>query len=300
MVHALAFSPDGRSLLTGSDAARVFIRAAELPDDLGRVANLIEVVTAMTLDPRQGGIQLLDNAGWLASRERLAQAGGTPLLPVPSRTTADGRSVGLVSAVLQARSQTALADNNSAWKLATSADPTLRDPGRAVELARHAIKLEPKRGIYWNTLGTALYRAGDLREANEALRRANELEARASLGFNAYFLAMAYRRQGEAGLARTWFDIAGRWHRRVAPSDEELKRFRAEAAGVLGLSTEAASSAGPLPADDATLARLILQADPSAAWARTWLVDPKTGLDRAAARPAATAMPTGPEAFGRP
>ena len=155
-----------------------------------------------------------------------------------------------------------------------------------MRLARKAVELAPKSGMYWNTLGTALYRAADWPGAIEALRRSNELDAGGSLGFNAYFLAMAHQQRGEAGPARIWFDVAGRWHRRSAASDAELKQFRAEAAGVLGLGAEAAGSQEPAPADDATLARLILQADPFVRWARTWLGDRD--------------MPDGPEAFAEP
>jgi len=296
----IAFSPDGKSMLTGSPRAQLFSRAPEVPDDLDRAANWVEVVTGMSLDPRQGSIQLLDNAAWLASRERLEQAGGPPLPPVAVRATPEGRSVGLEWALSQVRAKKALEENNAAWVLAASPDPKLRDPAQAVDLARKAVKFEPKRGIYWNTLGTALYRAGDLCGAIEALRKSNELGAKSALGFNAYFLAMAHRRRGEAGPARTWFDVAGRWHRRAAPADQELKRFRAEAAGVLGLSPEADPNEEHAPADDATLARLVLKANPSAAWARTWLGNSKAGLNHPAGPPADAAMPNGPEAFAPP
>jgi hypothetical protein len=140
--------------------------------------------------------------------------------------------------------------------------------------------------MYWNTLGTALYRAADWPGAIEALRRSNELDPDLALGFNAYFLAMAHQQRGEAGPARIWFDVAGRWHRRSAAADAELKQFRAEAAGVLGLGALEAGSQEPASVDDATLARLILQADPAALWARSWLGD--------------QAMPDGPEAFAGP
>jgi hypothetical protein len=157
---------------------------------------------------------------------------------------------------------------------------------RAVELARKAVELSPKTGMYWNTLGTVLYRAGDWRGAIEALSESNELDAERTLGFNAYFLAMAHHRLGKIGPARTWFDVAERWHGRSAPADAELKQFRAEAAKLLGLDAESHRENTRRPADDETLARLILQADPSADWARTWLGD--------------AAMPDGPEAFARP
>jgi tetratricopeptide (TPR) repeat protein len=299
MVSAATFSPDGRFLLAGANSAYVHIMAPHVADDLARVANLVEVLTGMTLDPRQGSIELLDNAAWLASRERLAQSGGVPLRSESPDGTSDGRSGGIEWALSQVRAPKASEANNSAWVLATSPDPKLRDARRAVELARTAVMLEPKRGIWWNTLGAALYRAGDWSGAIEALRKSNELDADSALGFNAYFLAMAHRQRGEADQARAWIDVASRWHRRTAPTDAELACFRTEATGLLGMSAELGPDAQHTPTDDATLARLVLQVDPSAAWARTWLDRPSTGLDRPAA-PASATMPTGPDAIAKP
>jgi WD40 repeat protein len=75
-----AFSPDGKTIVSGgADAkARIFWNAPELPDDLQRVATWVEVLTGLTLDPRHGAIQVLDNAAWLERRERLMQLGGPP------------------------------------------------------------------------------------------------------------------------------------------------------------------------------------------------------------------------------
>jgi tetratricopeptide (TPR) repeat protein len=164
-----------------------------------------------------------------------------------------------------------------AWLLANGPEPKLRDPARAVALARKATAARPGESTYWNTLGTALYRAGDWPEAIEALRKSNELEPGSSLGHNGYFLAMAHHRRGEASPARVWFDVAGRWHHLKAPADAELKQFRAEAAQLLGLGPEADREQEHAAADDATLARLVLQADPSAAWARAWLHESQSG-----------------------
>src|SRR5439155_5853056 len=61
------------------------------------------------------------------------------------------------------------AHNELAWLLATCPDEKLRDPARAVELARKAVQLAPKVGNYWNTLGVAHYRAGDWKAAIAAL-----------------------------------------------------------------------------------------------------------------------------------
>ncbi len=47
--------------------------------------------------------------------------------------------------------------NSLAWLLATCPDPRIRDPARAVALARRATELKPKDGGCWNTLGVARY-----------------------------------------------------------------------------------------------------------------------------------------------
>jgi len=298
-VNDLALSPDGKSILAGW-TPQLLLRAPEVPDDLNRAANWVELVTGMTLDPRHGSIQLLDNAAWLASRERLEQAGGPPLPPMASPVTPESRPPGLAHALARVRLQKALDQNNAAWTLATSSDPKLRDPARAVELASKAVRLAPANASYQNTLGTALYRLGDWSGAIHALRMSNELDARSGLGVNAYFLAMAHLCRGEPAAARVWFDIAGRWHHRRALADLELRRFRTEAVGVLGLSPEAEPNEEHAPDDNATLARLVLQADPTAVWARTWLAESGAGRDRPSAPSADAAMPNGPEAFVRP
>src|SRR5262249_8585047 len=64
----------------------------------------------------------------------------------------------------------ALFSNNMAWTL--SAGPTShRDPARALNLAQQAVKMAPDRAIYLNTLGIALYRAGQFAEAVATLEK---------------------------------------------------------------------------------------------------------------------------------
>ena len=58
---------------------------------------------------------------------------------------------------------------------ALSADPQVRDPRRAVELARRCVELEPEAASCWKVLGMAEYRAGNWDAALKAIERDFEL-----------------------------------------------------------------------------------------------------------------------------
>jgi tetratricopeptide (TPR) repeat protein len=128
------------------------------------------------------------------------------------------------------------AHNELAWLLATCPDPALRDPRRAVEAAAKAVDLRPRQGAYRNTLGVAHYRAGDGKAAIEALTKSMELRQEGD-AFDWLFLAMAHRQLGHRDEARRWYDKAVEWMEEARPKDEELHRFRSEAAAVLRLPT---------------------------------------------------------------
>ena len=134
--------------------------------------------------------------------------------------------------------QFAAIHNELAWLLATWADLTIRDPGRAVAAARKAVELEPEHGEFWNTLGVASYRAGDWKAAIAALQKAEESAPGRQLAWNAFFLAMAHWQLGEKEHARKEYEQAVSWMEKNRPRDEELLRFRAEAAELLGVREE--------------------------------------------------------------
>jgi uncharacterized protein HemY len=124
--------------------------------------------------------------------------------------------------------------NNLAWFYATSPDAKLRDAEMAVRFAKQAVEIAPKEGTLWNTLGAAHYRAGNWKDAIAGLEKSMELR-KGGDSFDWFFLAMAHWKLGEKDKARTRFDQAVEWMDKHQPRDEELRRFRAEAAELLGI-----------------------------------------------------------------
>jgi tetratricopeptide (TPR) repeat protein len=127
----------------------------------------------------------------------------------------------------------ARAYNNLAWLLATCADAKSRNPGQAVAHAKKAVEIAPEP-TYVNTLGVAHYRAGDWKAAIAALDKSMELRKGGDSN-DWFFLAMAHWQLGEKGKAREFYDRAVQWMDKNQPTNEELRRFRAEAAELLGV-----------------------------------------------------------------
>src|SRR5262249_57884247 len=77
-VTAVAFSPDGKTVLTGNyhKTARLW-DVSELPDDEERISTWVEVITGLGLDAL-GSVSVLDNSTWHERRERLETQGGPP------------------------------------------------------------------------------------------------------------------------------------------------------------------------------------------------------------------------------
>ena len=108
----------------------------------------------------------------------------------------------------------------------------MRDPARAVRLAKKVVTARPESANYRNTLGVAYYRSGDDRAAVAELERAMSMQA-GGTSMDWFFLAMAHWRLGDRDKARIWFDRAVQWMDRHKPQDDELCRFRAEAQAML-------------------------------------------------------------------
>jgi tetratricopeptide (TPR) repeat protein len=123
-----------------------------------------------------------------------------------------------------------------AWLLATRPDIQLRDPQQAVVHASKAVELEPGNGRYWNTLGIAQYRHGAWKEAVEALTKSVQL-SNAAYSSDFFFLAMAHWQLGDKEKAHASYDWAVAWMDQRKQQDEALRRFRAEAAALLGVDS---------------------------------------------------------------
>ena len=111
----------------------------------------------------------------------------------------------------------------------------VRDGGRAVELAKKAVERAPKQGAYRNTLGAAHYRAAAWTEAVPELEKSMELRKGGDSN-DWFFLAMAHWKLGQKEKAREWYNRAIEWMDKNQPKNEELRRFRTEAAELLGLN----------------------------------------------------------------
>jgi WD40 repeat protein/serine/threonine protein kinase/tetratricopeptide (TPR) repeat protein len=160
--------------------------------------------------------------------------------------------------------------NTIAWFLATCPDARLRDPAKGLDLAKRMFHREGKlpdpvpptdvqkaeqmkamqkmssaviwlRGNYCNTLGVAYYRVGNWKAAVGALEWAR-LYHQGGDSADFYFLAMAHWQLGQKQQARKWYEQGVQWmekNRSVLEKNkegnEELRRFRAEAAALLGI-----------------------------------------------------------------
>jgi superkiller protein 3 len=127
--------------------------------------------------------------------------------------------------------------NNYAWFLVTCPDGKFRDARRAVELAGKAVAATPKDGNRWQTLGVARYRVGQWAEAVTALEKAMRLRAGGDAN-EWFFLAMAHRQLGHPDEAAEYYHKAVRWVEKHQPKNKELRRFRAEAAALLGIADD--------------------------------------------------------------
>ncbi len=237
------FSPDGsRLVVTTNDGPAVHVW------DLRAIRRHL---AGMGLDWDAPAYSEDDPASLSAPPLPLLQVdlGPSPLTWRPDPKFYDGEIADLEAMLTrqpdQHRIRGLLADfcNEYAWGLAIGPEST-RDPQHALALARRAVELAPKAGIYLNTFGIAQYRAGQYAEAVATLEKSLGANGGQFAVFDLFFLAMAHHRLGHHDQARDCYDRAVVWmgqpHTLDAQSVRDLAAFRAEAEAVL---------AGDLPDD---------------------------------------------------
>jgi serine/threonine protein kinase/tetratricopeptide (TPR) repeat protein len=160
----------------------------------------------------------------------------------------------------------AVAHNNLAWLLATCPQTKFRDPPAALAHAKKAVAVKATQATFWNTLGVAHYRAGESQAAVAALLKSVEL-SQGGNSIDFLFLAMAHWRLESKATARRWFAQALHRTEGLAPANDELRRFRAEAAALLNLPENAQAMAEPAWRNDLELCTLVLETDAGVVWA---------------------------------
>jgi tetratricopeptide (TPR) repeat protein len=179
---------------------------------------------------------VLQDPTW--ARTRLNRARAYTALGQWDKANIDfSQAIQVFSEAIQLDPKNTVSYNNLAWLLATCPAAKFRDPGRAAALAQKAVELAPKEGSYWNTLGAALYRAGEWSPAIAALEKSMSLRNGGD-SFDWFFLAMAHWQSGENKEACRWYANAVEWMDKRDPKNEELRRFRAEAAELLGIKEQ--------------------------------------------------------------
>jgi Tfp pilus assembly protein PilF len=137
--------------------------------------------------------------------------------------------------------------NTIAW-LCVLAPDAVADYGPIVALAEKAVArshtvADVHRQAMLNTLGAALYRARRLDEAITRLNEAVKAHPKGGTAADWFFMAMAHAQAGDQAAAGPWYQKAVEWTdqnqaalEKSPRQAEELRRFRAEAADVLGIA----------------------------------------------------------------
>jgi serine/threonine protein kinase/tetratricopeptide (TPR) repeat protein len=130
--------------------------------------------------------------------------------------------------------------------LAACPDQCLRDPTRALELSRKAVKLYPETWGAWQALGWSLYCMGQWRASIQALEKSCALQGNPERGdFRQWYcLAMGHCQLGNHAEARAWYDRATNWLNNHRSADERLRSYRAQAAALLRINEQPKNTIG--------------------------------------------------------
>jgi hypothetical protein len=109
----------------------------------------------------------------------------------------------------------------------------LRQPERAVNLAKQNGAAHPKDVRTLTVLGLATYRAGYHLEAVKLLEKAETTPGKYEGG--SFILALCHWRLGNKKKAAECYQMGNAWMEQFHPLDEELRGLHAEAKMLLGL-----------------------------------------------------------------
>jgi tetratricopeptide (TPR) repeat protein len=141
-----------------------------------------------------------------------------------------GRRLGLAQEALDALGAV---KDQLGWILSTCPVSRLREPARAVELAKQAVALAPGESLYRLHLGVAYYRLPDYQACVGALENEMHNPAYQTAGPR-FYLAMAQWRLGDRQAARRSYKQAVRATEAAKWPGTDLALIRAEAEEVLG------------------------------------------------------------------
>jgi WD40 repeat protein len=99
-----------------------------------------------------------------------------------------------------------------------------QEAGRVVDISRRDVAASPGDYSFHNTLGAALYRAGEFNQSIREFEQAIKLHGKGGGHSDWLFLSMAHRRLGRDDEARRWFLKVDEQAREAQPKEGEIAR----------------------------------------------------------------------------
>jgi eukaryotic-like serine/threonine-protein kinase len=210
-----------------------------------RQAERLARLTAESWEGQEKAARLMYGCMELAKKDAKLSAASRPA--VVSRYRA--RCIELLKKSLKLHPDNPEAANVLAWFLVAGPDAARADSAWAAGLMADVVKRKPTVAAFWNTLGVAHYRAGDWPKAVTALNQSLKLGSSDAAAADHFFLAMAHWRLRDKDQARKWYDQGVRWLEEHQGGNDEVRRFHAEAASVLGIKDQPMRKKGKGPKD---------------------------------------------------
>ncbi len=130
--------------------------------------------------------------------------------------------------------------NSVAWFFVLPKSANVEDGIYASALAARAIVLQPEDATFHNTLGVALFRAGNLDRARAELVKSLSISTTWA-GADWYILAMVCHREGNTAEAASYLQKAMQWRLAKQPNFPDLKLLEAEALELISAEPTSAS-----------------------------------------------------------